>query len=317
MIRTASPLFGQLAALADPTRGRMLLLLEQQALTVSEVCSVMQLPQSTVSRHLKVLVDEDWASGRAEGASRLYRLRALQPPAKRIWETVRTEIAGSVAGRQDRQRLRAVLDVRRNKSAAFFSAAAGDWERVRLELFGTTAELLPLLALLDADMTVGDLGCGTGQIARALAPFVGRVIGVDASAAMLQAAQARPGENLELRKGELEDLPVADGELDAALLFLVLHYVVNPERALREAARTLEPGGRLLLVDMMPHDREKLRETMGHVWSGFSAGQLTEWLGAAGFERIQYIPLPVDPRAQGPALFCVRCTIPDTQRSKS
>lgn len=308
MIRTASPVFGQLAALADPTRSRILLLLEQQALSVSEVCAVLQLPQSTVSRHLKVLVDEGWANARSEGASRLYRMRRLDNSASRIWETVRDEVSRTPAGEQDRQRLSAVLEVRREKSAAFFSAAANDWDKVRAELFGGNAELLPLLALWGANWVVGDLGCGTGQIARTVAPFVKRVIGVDSSSAMLEAAKSRKPENVEYRAGDIEGLPIADGELDVALLFLVLHYVVDPRVALREAARVLKPGGRLLVVDMMPHDQEELRETMGHVWPGFSAEQLNGWLSEADFNLAQHIPLPVDARAKGPALFALRAT---------
>lgn len=312
MITAAASLFGQLAALADATRSRMLLLLEQQPLSVTEICSVMQLPQSTASRHLKVLVAESWASARADGASRVYRLARLPAPARRIWETVRAEVADTPAARQDGQRLSAVLEVRREKSAEFFSAAAGDWDRVRQELFGSNAELLPLLALLDSDWVVGDLGCGTGHIARTLAPFVKTVIGVDASSAMLAAARARSSERIEFRKGELELLPIAAAELDVALLFLVLPYVVDPGCVLKEAARTVKPGGQVLVLDMMPHEREELGESMGHLWMGFSVEQMTEWLRAAGFARIQHIALPVDARAKGPALFATRAVRTET-----
>ena len=310
MIKTASPVFGQLAALADPTRGRILLLLEQQALTVGEVCSVMQLPQSTVSRHLKVLVDEGWAAARSEGASRLYRIGNLRTGSRQIWDTVKAEVGSTVASQQDRLRLRAILEIRRDKSSAFFSAAAGDWDRMRLELFGSNAEVLPLLALRDDDLVVGDLGCGTAPISRMLAPFVARVIGVDASPAMLEAARSRAVGNMELREGKLEELPITDGELDVALFFLVLHYVVDPVIALKEAARALKPGGRLLIVDMMPHDNEEMQETMGHLWPGFATEQLNEWLKAAGFARVQHIALPVDARAKGPALFASRANKP-------
>jgi SAM-dependent methyltransferase len=308
MIKTATPVFGQLAALADPTRSRILLLLEQHALSVGEVCSVMQLPQSTVSRHLKVLVDEGWATARSEGASRVYRLAQLRAASRQIWDPVKTEVGNTPAGQQDRHRLTAVLAARRDRSTAFFSAAAGDWERVRSELFGSAAEVLPLLALLEPDLVVVDLGCGTGQISRTLAPFVRRVIGVDASEAMLEAARARVPDNVDLRAGQLEQLPLADGEADCALLLLVLHYVVDPADVLTEAARVLKPGGRLLVVDMLPHDREELQETMGHLWLGFSNEQMTAWLDAAGFGATQLLPLPVDARAKGPALFAARAT---------
>src|SRR5690606_39471128 len=104
-------------------------------------------------------------------------------------------------------------------------------------------------------------------------------------------------------RGSLEALPVADGELDAAVVFLVLHYVVEPERALAEVSRALRPGGRLLVVDMTPHDREEYRQSMGHLWPGFPADRLREWVEAAGLSSFRYTPLPADPEAKGPALF--------------
>ena len=310
MIKTATPVFAQLAALADPTRSRMLLLLEQQPLSVGEVCSIIQLPQSTASRHLKVLLDEGWVSARAEGASRLDRIGRLSSAARRIWDTVRIEVAATAAGQQDEQRLRAVLEARRSRSTAFFSTAAEEWETLRTELFGSSASVLPLLGLLGRELVVGDLGCGTGQLGRILAPFVGQVIGVDASAPMLASARARAQDiaNLVFREGQLESLPIADNELDAALMMLVLHYVVEPQEALAEAARAVRKDGQLLIVDMMPHDREDLRETMGHVWLGFAENQLKSWLSQVGFSDLQYIALPVDARAKGPALFAARAT---------
>jgi ArsR family transcriptional regulator len=122
---------------------------------------------------------------------------------------------------------------------------------------------------------------------------------------MLDAARARladrPG--VDLRQGELESLPVAAGELDAAIVFLVLHYVAEPGQALAEAARSLRPGGRLLVVDMMPHDREEYRATMGHVWQGFEAARMEGWMVEAGLGGFRYVPLPPDPAAKGPGLF--------------
>lgn len=303
----------RLSALADLTRSRLLLVLEGNALTVGELCQALRLPQSTVSRHLKLLSDEGWVSARAEGTSNRYRaaLRELDPAARQLWQLVRDEIAKAPAARQDAQRLRAVLADRTTKSREFFASSAGQWDRLRGELFGARAELAALPALLDDGWTVGDLGAGTGQVAASLAPFVRRVVAVDGSAPMLEAARKRlaPFANVELRRGELEALPIEDHSLDAAVISLALHLAPEPARVLAEAARVLRPGGRLLIVDMMPHERTDLSESMGHLWPGFDADSIATWGRAAGFERMSYHPLAADPTAKGPTLFAaVGCT---------
>lgn len=306
----APRIFDRMSALSDATRSRLLLLLEAQELAVGELCAVLQLPQSTVSRHLKVLGDEGWLVSRAEGPSRLYRMAGseLDAAGRQLWALVRAEVEPTPAARQDAERLSGVLAQRRSKSREFFQTAAGEWDRLREELFGRRADLHALLALLDPAWTVGDLGCGTGQVSESLAPFVGRVIAVDDSEAMLSAARARLGglANVEVRAGSLERLPLEDGALDVALIFLVLHHVVEPPRALAEAARVLRPGGRLLVVDMTPHDRAEYRQQMGHVWQGFPPEQLAGWLEAAGLAEPRYVTLPPDPAAKGPGLFSAR-----------
>jgi ArsR family transcriptional regulator len=306
----APPIFERMSALADSTRSRLLLVLERHELTVGELCAVLQLPQSTVSRHLKTLADEEWVSSRAEGTSRRYRMSVdrLEPSARRLWTLVREQVAALPGAEQDALRLRSVLAQRSTRSQEFFSTAAGQWDRLREELFGRRADLLGLLGLLDPSWAVGDLGCGTGQVSESLAPFVRRVVSVDSSAAMLGAAHARLGgvPNVEVRAGELEALPIADGELDSALLFLVLHYVAEPAAALAEARRVLRPGGTLLVVDMTPHDREEYRQAMGHVWLGFAPDELEAWTRDAGLGGFRYVALPADPAAKGPALFAAR-----------
>lgn len=306
MIQTSLPLFDRMTALADSTRSRMLLLLERHELTVNEIRSVLQLPQSTVSRHLKALVDQDWITSRPEGTSRRYRAaEKMEPASRKLWHLVREQVMPTPAAQQDSRRVQAVLAHRRSKSQKFFSSAAGQWDKLRDELFGKRADLLGLLGLLDDTWTVADLGCGTGQLTESLAPFVNRVIAVDDSSAMLAAARRRVASmnNVDVRSGRLESLPIEDASLDAALLFLVLHYVPEPEAAIAEARRTLKPGGRLLIVDMMPHDREDLLHEMGHVWRGFSEEQIASLLDAAGFSGGRYHPLPPDEAAKGPTLF--------------
>jgi len=295
-----------MTALADSTRSRILLLLERHELTVNELRSVLQLPQSTVSRHLKILTDQDWIISRPEGTSRRYRAaEKMEPGSRKLWHVVREQVMASSAAANDARRVQTVLSHRRSKSQKFFSSAAGQWDRLRVELFGARADLLGLLGLLDESWTVGDLGCGTGQLTESIAPFVHRVIAVDDSSAMLGAARRRLASmsNVEVKSGRLEALPIEDGSLDAALLFLVLHYVPEPETAIAEARRTLKPGGCLLIVDMMPHDREDLLHEMGHVWRGFSEEQIASLFESAGMSGARYHPLPPDEAAKGPTLF--------------
>jgi ubiquinone/menaquinone biosynthesis C-methylase UbiE/predicted transcriptional regulator len=312
-LSTQAAIFDDLTALSDATRSRMLLILERHELTVSELCAVLQLPQSTVSRHLKTLADTNWVTSRRDGTSRYYTLALDERDAhtRRLWALLREQIATTAGADQDARRLKGVLGRRQSKSEEFFASAAGQWDRLRRELFGAASALHALPALVDSRWTIGDLGCGTGETSAALAMFVERVVAVDRSGEMLQAVRrrlrdltnVRSAAAIDVRRGELEALPIADGELDAAVMMLVLHHVPDPGAVLQEAARTLKPRGRFVLCDMLPHDHEEYKQQMGHVWLGFGDDQLRRLLGAAGFEDIRIVPLPSDPSAKGPALF--------------
>jgi ArsR family transcriptional regulator len=301
-----------MSALADPTRCRILLLLEKHELTVSELCGALQLPQSSVSRHLKTLADDDWVVSRRDGTSRFYSmpLDDLDSGASQLWPLIRDQVAGTAAAGQDEHRLTGVLARRRAKSQEFFATASAGWDRLRGNLFGDSFYLWAVLGLIDPSLTVGDLGCGTGELTETVAPHVHRVIAVDASPDMLDAARRRVGEqpNVDIRQGELEALPIQAAELDAAMMSLVLHYSPDPARALAEVARVLQPGGRVLIVDMLPHEREEYQQQMGHVWLGFSDKQITKFLNGAGFGNVRVRPLPVDQDAIGPALFAAVAT---------
>ena len=296
-----------LSALADTTRSRILLLLDRHELTVTELCGVMQLPQSTVSRHLKALADSRWISARAEGTSNVYAMTRdeLDPSARRLWALVREQVGPTPAAVNDQRRVQTILAERRTKSQEFFSSSAGQWDRLRDDLFGERFHFAALPAFADAEWTVGDLGCGTGQMTAALAPYVGHVIAVDASSAMLQAAKKRLQgfDNIELRRGDLEALPIDDAKLDAATVALVLHHLPEPQRALADVRRVLKPRGRLLIVDMLPHDRESYRQQMGHAWLGFSEEHVRRILDESGFGDVRIVPLSPDPKSKGPGLF--------------
>jgi ubiquinone/menaquinone biosynthesis C-methylase UbiE/DNA-binding transcriptional ArsR family regulator len=302
-----TPILDHMTALSDPTRCRMLLLLEKRELTVSELCSVLQMPQSTVSRHLKTLADDGWVTSRRDGTSRFYSMPVddLDAAAARLWPLISEQVTSTRGAGQDERRLRGVLGRRRAKSQEFFASAAGGWDRLRGELFGDEFFLWAVLGLIDPTLVVGDLGCGTGQLTEVVAPHVSRVISVDGSDDMLDAARQRlsGATNVDIRRGELEGLPIESGELDVAMLSLVLHYSPEPPRALAEVGRVVRTRGRVLVVDMLPHDREEYQQQMGHVWLGFSESQITRLLAGAGFANVRVRMLPVEPDAKGPALF--------------
>ena len=309
------------ALLSEATRCRILQLLDRHELTVSELVNVLQLPQSTASRHLKVLADGGWVQQRRDGTSHLYQLAAesLDEAAGKLWRLIREQLSDTPSSQQDLRRLESVLLERRSRSQAFFSQTASEWDRLRDELFGRRFDLQALLALLDRRWVVGDLGCGTGRTSEALAPHVGHVHAIDGSAAMLEAARRRlesasniksprKGANITFHEGELEQLPLGDGELDAAVLFLALHHTPDPARVLAEARRVSKVGSRLLIVDMLPHDRDDYRRKMGHVWLGFSERKIRDALDASAFAQATFQALPADPEARGPALFVATAT---------
>jgi ArsR family transcriptional regulator len=305
MPAAAPLLLDSLSALADATRCRMLAVVEDHELTVSELCTVLQLPQSTVSRQLKVLADAGWLAARREGTSRYYTLALQDDSRAQLWRITRDQLADRPSAAQDIRRLERVLKLRTATSQRFFATSAGQWDLVRDELFGPDFLSSALLSLLDDTWVVGDLGCGTGLATAALAPHVGRVIGVDASEEMLASAKSRGSahRNIEWRVGTLEALPLKDATLDAAVMMLVLHHVPSPVAALTEARRVLKPGGRLLIVDMTTHHHEEYRQQMGHVWLGFGDDQMRKFLTQAGFDKSTVTHLPEDPDAKGPGLF--------------
>ena len=306
-VNTTSVLIHRMASLADANRLRLLRLLERQELGVAELCDVVQLPQSTVSRHLKVLADEGWVCSRRDGTTNLYRMliEELEESARRLWGLAREQTEGWAATKHDGIRLMRRLRARQKTGAAFFAGAAGQWDRIRGELYGNRWGREALLALLGRDWVVADLGCGTGLITADLARFVGRVVGVDNSEAMLAAARKTTADlsNVQLRKGDLESIPIEDASCDAALLVLVLAYVPDPPVVFDQLHRILKPGGRAAIVDHMKHDRDDLRRQMGQQWLGFEPDQLCRMIEQAGLNCPSCAALEPEPDAKGPALL--------------
>lgn len=299
-----------LQTLADPTRVRLLAILGREELSVGEMCAILQLPQSTVSRHLKVLSGEGWVGNRREGTNQMYWIPLAEWGSERhdLWRWVWRQHEMQATTAQDFSRLTHILN-ERSRSQAFFSSSAEQWDKLRIDLFGSQIDAFVMAATLRADWSVIELGCGSAPLARLAEPYVNRVVAVDSSMAMLQAARQTSGgaSKIEFIHSDLNDLPLPSKQFDAAWLTLVLPYIHNPVEVLVEAGRVLKDSCTLVLVDLLPHDRQSYRQEMGHVRLGTGRSELEDWLTEAGLKIGSYNELPPDRTAKGPALFAAVC----------
>ena len=301
----------RLALLGDLGRVRSLRLLEAEELAVGEVARALQWPQSTASRQLKPLHEQGWIRRRVEGTTAYYRMvpEDLGEASESLWRTTLASLSGEEAAvaafDEDDRRLREVLASRRIDSRLFFGRVGGEWDAIRQELFGAHFLDEAMLGLVPPSWTVADLGCGTGEIAGRLASQVRRVIAVDREPTMIEAAKARLAGcgSAEVRSGDLHDLPIEDRELDASVISLVLHHLAEPAKAIAEAARALRPGGLLLVIDMVAHDREAYVSAMGHVHLGFAEEEIRGWAHVAGLRLGSFRRLRPDLEGRGPGLF--------------
>lgn len=297
-----------MASLSDPARLRLLRLLERHELGVAELGDVLQLPQSTISRHLKLLADDGWLRSRRLGTTHLSTIaeeESLDAAQRELWRLAREQIAEWPAIAQDDLRLASALRNRQDDSRRFFTGAAGEWDALRVEYYGDDFPWHAMVALLPGDCVVADLGCGTGQALETIAPHVGRAVGVDNTPAMLDAAAERlkSFDNVELMQGDLSQLPLASAGVDAAMMVLALSYVADPAACVAEAARCLRPGGRLAIVDVTAHDREAFRLRMGQRRLGFDDAAIAAMLDESGLTRLRVRTLPPIANVKGPALF--------------
>lgn len=291
--RPAAPLANVLDALqaaGEITRLRLLVLLAEAELTVSELTIILGQSQPRISRHLRLLVEAGMIERHREGAWAFFHLGQSGPEVQMARNIVQRIDPNDPLIASDRIRLEEVRAGRADRAARYFAAQAADWDRIRSlhvpeeQVEGAIAEIVgngPFQNVLD-------LGTGTGRMLELLAPHSVRAVGVDFSPAMLNLARAvieRAGlRNVQLRQGDLYALPVEADAYDLVVLHQVLHYLDDPARALREAARALRPGGRLLVVDFAPHAQEFLREEHEHRRLGFAAEEIAAMLREAGLE---------------------------------
>ncbi|MBV8686929.1 MAG: metalloregulator ArsR/SmtB family transcription factor [Alphaproteobacteria bacterium] len=279
-------------ALADPTRLRIVALLRAMELSVGELAQVLGQSQPRVSRHVKILIDAGLAERRKEGSWVFLSLGA----ARRVdplfalldrWAEADGEDGSAAA---DAARLAAVRADRAAAAERYFAARAKDWDEIR-SLHIAESEVEAAVARALAGRPVGrlvDVGTGTGRMIELFGAAADHALGVDRSPEMLRLARAKLAEaglrTAELRQGDMYALPLPAGTADTVIIHQVLHYAQQPSAAVAEAARLLVPGGRLLIVDFAPHEREELRTSDAHVRLGFADETMLKYLESAGLE---------------------------------
>jgi len=276
-------------ALADATRLRILALLRRMELSVGELAQVLGQSQPRVSRHVKILCDAELAERRKEGSWVFVALgtpSAVEPIAAALDAWAKAEPDHWAVA--DAARLAAVRADRAAAAAGWFESHAREWDAIR-SLHIAEEQVEAAMVRVLAGEPIGrliDIGTGTGRMIELFARAATTALGIDRSSEMLRLARAKLGEqglgNAELRQADLYALPLGDGGADVAILHHVLHFAQQPGAAIAEAARALGPGGRLLIADFAPHDREELRTRDAHVRLGFSDAQIAGWFEAAG-----------------------------------
>lgn len=303
-----------LTQLGDGVRLRMLRVLEQHELSVGELVKVLQIPQSSGSRHLRVLSDGGWVFKRSAGPASYYRvvIDDLPNEHRTLWVTIRNQLGDDATLAEDDRRLSSVLAERMTDSEAYFGRVAGAWDDIRSQLFGSGFTEHALLGFVNPEWVIADLGCGTGNATELLSPWVREVVAVDRSSEMLDAARSRllahggSTDRIRFVEGDLTALPIEDASVDAAACVLVLHHIDDPLSALREARRVLRTdhgGGMLLVVDMCAHDRIEYKHAMGHLHLGFADDEREGMFRDAGFSSVRTHKLRPGVEASGPSLF--------------
>lgn len=274
-------------ALGDEVRLRVLRSVEIAELSVAELVSVLKLPQSSVSRHLKPLRDSGLLETRREGTSVYYhRGPVFQDPS---FAQLLSEKLGELPGAsRDRAAVDRALEQRRKESTKFFDEIAGRYGSLT-QPGGGWQGMAAALAAGFSGKIVADIGCGEGDLTLLLARFAKRVTAVDLSAQMLRVVQERCKEAgvagcVLVEKGDLERLPLKESSQDAVFVSQVLHHAARPVKALKEAARILKPGGQMILLDLARHDQEWVRDEWADQWLGFDEHELRGWLKEAGLK---------------------------------
>jgi len=281
-----------LTAAGEATRLRLLALLAEAELTVTELVTILGQSQPRVSRHLKLLAEAGLVERHREGSWVFFLISQSGPAAGFVRDVINRLAATDTQLVADRARLTEVREARAEQAARYFASHAANWDEVRaMHLPEERVEAAILDAVGPAPLNaVLDLGTGAGRMLEILAPKATRACGVDQSPQMLSVARARLERgglrNAQLRQGDIYALPLELDVYDLVVMHQVLHYLDDPLRAIREAARALRPGGRLLIVDFAPHAEESLRLAHAHRRLGFAGDEVAGYLASAGLDVV-------------------------------
>src|SRR5216683_4941360 len=283
-----------LRLLADPTRLRLLLLLEQEELSVAELQEILGMGQSRISSHLAQLKRAGVVDDRRSGKNVYYGLdrkrNRTEPARARVHELLRSLADEVPETARDRTALKLALRKRQDKAREYFDELAGKFGRNHCPGRSWQALAHTLITLLPP-LTVADLGAGEGTLSQLLAKTARKVIAVDNSPKMVefgsQLAKKHGFNNLEYRLGDIEDPPIKDSSTDLAVFSQALHHAIHPKRAITAAHRILKRGGRLVILDLLNHRFERARELYADHWLGFSEIQLHQFLEQSGFKHIE------------------------------
>ncbi len=283
-----------LKAAGEETRLRVLALLGEAELTVSDLTDILRQSQPRISRHLRLLVEAGLVERYREGAWAFFRLAEHGGGATVAHALLeRLDPTDPIIAR-DRERLAAVRKARAAAAQAYFRGHAAEWDRIRkLHTPDEAVEQAIRAALGDMPFrSLLDLGTGTGRMLELFGPEIERGLGIDLSLDMLKFARDRLDraglKHCSVRQGDLYDLPIADDSFDVVILHQVLHFLEDGGRAIQEAARVLRPSGRLLVVDFAPHEEEFLREQFAHRRLGFAPETVTQWMKAASLDPVMH-----------------------------
>lgn len=279
-----------LKALADPCRLRLVAILLSGEFTVQELTTILDMGQSRISRHLKILTEAGILTVRHQGTWSYYRAEGDSTFFFLIRGAVKRGIEKLPERADDLAAVAEVLETRRRRSQAFFDKHACQWDDIARTLLSLPEYRDLMLAMVPEGKTVVEIGIGTGVLLPALAAKSAKVIGVDNSTPMLDETRRRLSQSgvtgVELRLGDMTHLPLPDSSVDCVLINMVLHHAAEPVMVLQEIRRVLCSGGLLILADLEKHEHEWVRERLADQWMGFDKQELEEWLRSAGFVEV-------------------------------